>query len=378
MGVQEGLTPFLGIGSAVLYGTVAVAMNFVNKFTMQVYPLSNVVMVSQMLVTWALLQALLMLRQLDFPRFTWTKCRQLFWITVMYTLNTAFALFGLKTLNVPMYNTLKRLTPIIVLGCKAVVTRRMPATQITASVLLVVLGCIVAGVGDLTFELYGYVFAFLSCLAQAAYLLLVEFQGAGGIPTSEMLYYNSITSLPLLGVIVLITDEASHMIPRYHESVAEYGLVVFWSTIMTCALMGCLLNYALFLCTANNSALTTTIVGVLKSVVAVLLGFFLLGGVPFSLVNVSGITLNTVGGIWYSLYKFTEKSRRRSLPGAVSPGKASSSGSHAHFNDHGLSHSTSGLDLEVPESKPLLSGGEGAVPRRTNHGQNGYSSSPPR
>lgn len=41
---------------------------------------------------------------------------------------------------------------------------------------MVVVGCIVAGVGDLTFDLYGYVFAFLSCLAQAGYLLLVEFQ----------------------------------------------------------------------------------------------------------------------------------------------------------------------------------------------------------
>lgn len=33
-----------------------------------------------------------------------------------------------------------------------------------------------AGIGDLTFDLYGYFFAIMSCLCQAAYLLLVEFQ----------------------------------------------------------------------------------------------------------------------------------------------------------------------------------------------------------
>ena len=41
---------------------------------------------------------------------------------------------------------------------------------------MVVAGCVVAGVGDLTFDPAGYMFAVLSCTCQAAYLLLVEFQ----------------------------------------------------------------------------------------------------------------------------------------------------------------------------------------------------------
>ena len=56
--------------------------------------------------------------------------------------------------------------------------------------------------------------------------------------------------------------------------------------------------------------MTTTIVGVLKSVVAVALGFFLLGGVPFSLINVLGIGLNTAGGTWYSYIKYRESLER--------------------------------------------------------------------
>ena len=40
-------------------------------------------------------------------------------MTVLYTANVGFSLFGLKTLNIPMYNVLKRLTPIIVLVVKA-------------------------------------------------------------------------------------------------------------------------------------------------------------------------------------------------------------------------------------------------------------------
>lgn len=44
---------------------------------------------------------------------------------------------------------------------------------------------------------------------------------------------------------------------------------------------------------------------------AVVLGFFLLGGVPFSLLNVSGIALNTAGAVWYTAIKYMEKERDR-------------------------------------------------------------------
>jgi hypothetical protein len=143
---------------------------------MQVFPLTNVVMVLQMVVTWVILEPMLLFGYLGFPSFQWNKARsvshsrrqdvlkpsgcggsqggagptlplssriatgwmanchlsvsthratsntlsctlsfvhdtcctrplprrQLFWISMLYTGNTAFALVGLKTLNVPM------------------------------------------------------------------------------------------------------------------------------------------------------------------------------------------------------------------------------------------------------------------------------------
>ena len=40
-------------------------------------------------------------------------------------------------------------------------------------------------------------------------------QGAGGVPTNELLYYNAITSLPLLLVIVWGTGEGTAALPLY-------------------------------------------------------------------------------------------------------------------------------------------------------------------
>lgn len=78
-----------------------------------------------------------------------------------------------KTRAVCRYSTLKRLTPIIVLLFNVAVTRTWPAAGLTASVLCVVAGCIVAAIGDLTFDAMGYLFALVSCCLQAIYLLLV-------------------------------------------------------------------------------------------------------------------------------------------------------------------------------------------------------------
>jgi solute carrier family 35 protein len=46
--------------------------------------------------------------------------------------------------------------------------------------MLVVVGCIIAGIGDLAFDAWAYAFAFSSVITQALYLLLVEFQASIG------------------------------------------------------------------------------------------------------------------------------------------------------------------------------------------------------
>lgn len=80
----------------------------------------------------------------------------------------------------------------------------------------------------------------------------------------ELLLYNGILSLPVLLVIISVTgevwDSAQSLTRQSQESLAFLPLLV------ASLLMGSLLNYCLFLCTLCNSALTTTIVGTLRSV----------------------------------------------------------------------------------------------------------------
>ncbi len=132
------------------------------------------------------------LKIVTFTAVNWQRAWGLAPVTLLYVSNVAFALMGLQNLNIPMYNTLKRLTPVIVLITKvflgvipllrhhtvasqinhrnissmvltrgrwcvwqAVQTKKSPPQDIAASVILVVAGCVVAGIGDFSFDLKG-------------------------------------------------------------------------------------------------------------------------------------------------------------------------------------------------------------------------------
>ncbi|KAF6158958.1 hypothetical protein GIB67_042039 [Kingdonia uniflora] len=81
--------------------------------------------------------------------------------------------------------------------------------------------------------------------------------------------------------------------------------LAFFMVLIISLVMGIVLNYIMFLCTIINSVLTTTIVGVLKGVGSTTLGFVLLGGVQA--LNLTGLIINTTGGLWYSYAKFQQR-----------------------------------------------------------------------
>ena len=76
----------------------------------------------------------------------------------------------------------------------------------------------------------------------------------------------------------------------------------FGATLAACLALGVLLNYAQLLCVRVCGALTTTLVGVLKSALAVALGFVLLGGIRDAPpLHVGGMVVATCGGSWYAM-----------------------------------------------------------------------------
>lgn len=239
--------------------------------------------------------------------------------------------------------------------------RRLPDGQIAASVVLIVAGCVVAGAGDLAFDAYGYAMALTCALCQALYILLAEQAGGGegrsagggphrspsrgdlegvghghshehadedgatghaprrgrghghgGVGPAEILHTVAVVGTPLLLLMSLLSGEGARVLPLVGEQLAVMGPVAFMLWLALIAVIEGLLTGCVVLCSQVNSALTTSVVGVLKGIVAVFLGFFLLGGVKFHPLNVLGISLNVLGGVWYTVSKY-----RQSVAGKV-------------------------------------------------------------
>eukprot|EP01114_Cavostelium_apophysatum_P012999 TRINITY_DN305_c0_g1_i4.p1 TRINITY_DN305_c0_g1~~TRINITY_DN305_c0_g1_i4.p1 ORF type:complete len:326 (+),score=41.29 TRINITY_DN305_c0_g1_i4:153-1130(+) len=290
--------------AAAFYAVVSISTTFFNKAVLSEWQFKypNFILLSQHVFTLIFLEFLKFMNFISFPTPEMSKCRSLLPVSLLYSLNVGVALTALENLNIPMYGVLKRLTILVVLVGERFLINKSSSGRVKISVGIIVCGAIVAGMGDLSFDPYSYAMALLSCCAQAGYLIWVAKSGAeNGLNNFGLLYYNSLLAIPFVSLFVLLNNELPSVIAYPHITSFNFEVCFLLNL-----LLGCLLNYSMFLCTTVNSPLTTTVVGQLKNVLSVLLGFFLLGGVKFNTVNVAGLFLNCLGGVYYSYVKYEE------------------------------------------------------------------------
>ncbi|XP_065850821.1 UDP-galactose/UDP-glucose transporter 7 [Euphorbia lathyris] len=303
MDIESG--SLLSLISAVSYGIASMAMVFINKAILMQYSQSMTLLTLQQLATALLIHVG---RQMGYTKakgVDMQTSKRLLPVSLFYNANVAFALASLKGVNIPMYIAIKRLTPLAVLVAGFFSGKGKPTAQVTLSVLLTAAGVLIAALGDFSFDLFGYSMALISVFFQTMYLVLVEKSGAeDGLSSIEIMFYNSFLSVPFLAFLIISTGEFPNSLSLLY---AKSNSLSFLAILFLSLVMGIVLNYTMFLCTIVNSALTTTIVGVLKGVGSTTLGFILLGGVKVHGLNVTGLVINTAGGVWYSYAKYTQK-----------------------------------------------------------------------
>jgi len=162
-------------------------------------------------------------------------------------------------------------------------------------------GALVAALGDLSFNLVGYVVIFFNDLFTALNGVILK-RTSEEYKSSKMtvLYLNSLLSAVGVSALVLL-------VPGEVQKVRGFDL---WSNgsfavyFAFASLMGSVLNLAIFLCTSANSALTTTVVGCLKNVLTSYLGMFVGGDYVFSWLNFLGINISIAGSLIYARATF--------------------------------------------------------------------------
>ncbi|KAI7997758.1 UDP-galactose/UDP-glucose transporter 7 [Camellia lanceoleosa] len=299
------MSSYLSLFAALSYGIASMAMVFINKAVLMQYASSMTLLTLQQLATTMLIHCGRVMGYTKAKGVNVETAKNLILVSLFYNANVAFALASLKGVNIPMYIAIKRLTPPAVLIAGFFSGKGRPSTQVILSVVLTAAGVMIAALGDFSFDLVGYSMAFTSVFFQTMYLVLVEKSGAeDGLSSVEIMFYNSFLSLPFLVFLIIATGEFPDSLSLLFAKSSSLSFLVI---VLLSLVMGIVLNYTMFLCTIVNSALTTTIVGVLKGVGSTTLGFFLLGGVEVHALNVTGLIINTAGGVWYSYAKYQQR-----------------------------------------------------------------------
>merc|ERR1719242_777637 len=228
--------------------------------------------------------------------------------SLSFATHSTLSLIALHGMNIPMYGAIKRCTPLVNLILSVMILNKpFPSKLLQASIALITVGVRGAGLGDLQFDGHAYTMGSLSVFAQAGYLTLVQKSSEQNHKSIiEMLYVNSYNTLPIFLTVSMILGEPNK-IGQTLSSVESGFFPIFISLIIS----GCVLTWAQFMCAAVCSALTTSMVGVSKSVIQTIVGFFTFGGVKFHPLNILGLVMNILGGIIYTYIKNMEKNKKK-------------------------------------------------------------------
>jgi len=316
-------------GSALFFSVSSLALIFINKIVMTEYgfPYFDFLAACQFLATTLVLSALIWLKFLEVPRLSKEILHELIPITIFFLANVISGLGGTGKLNIPMFTALRRFGILLTMVGEYFILDKMASNIIVFSILLMVLGALVAAINDLAFDLMGYILVTLNNIfTSGSSLYLTRASNGGRCSKTGVLYYNSLFGLIAMTLYFAIehsyrymdlfefpktpmsmSSAESKIIGGHQNSILEnvyeselWGNPKFVAMFVSACFMGSVLNYASFLCISINGALTAAVVGALKNVLCTYVAIFTMSDYIFEFYNFLGLNIGIVGSLIYT------------------------------------------------------------------------------
>ena len=279
-------THAMKVGSAIFYATASLAVIFANKTIMTAYqfPYVGFMATVQFLGTIVVLAVCHIMKKIELPPISWEIVRDIMPISVMFLGNILTGLGGTRNLNLPMFTCLRRFSILFTMLLEWSVLGSKPATSTQLSVALMLGGSVIAALYDFTYDYEGYVLVMANNLFTALNGVWMKKAVVSSSVKSNkigVLFYNSMFSAIAM-VCVYYGEEfiarrynsglsaAEIMMEAVSTHTSEEGDTLKVSTLkrifsfegwyktefvvmFICAsLLGSVLNYSIFLCTAYN------------------------------------------------------------------------------------------------------------------------------
>uniref|UniRef100_A0A7S0VL66 Sugar phosphate transporter domain-containing protein n=1 Tax=Hemiselmis tepida TaxID=464990 RepID=A0A7S0VL66_9CRYP len=294
-GMMRGLTV------VVAYGVTSFAITMVNKVVMSSYGFSfeMTLLLCQLLVGTSMMMLFAKLGLLSLPPLDPKRMRQCVPLTLCFFVYVLSGLGSLRSLSVPTWAALRRLTCLFILVLDHREGKPAPA-RIWASVGLMLVGALVAAHSDIEGTAAGYAQVLVNCVASAQYLREVgRVKRAAGLTELGVLLYTNVLCIPVATACIFAAGEHVKL-ARFEPSGSA-----FWPWLGASATLAGLLNYLVFLSATVNSPLTTSVAGQVKNVAGSLGGYFLLPSAALrDPAHLGGILLGLCASMWYASLKY--------------------------------------------------------------------------
>ncbi|XP_076441410.1 solute carrier family 35 member D2-like protein [Babylonia areolata] len=291
--------------AAVFYGCASFLIVVVNKTVLTSYkfPSFQFLGFGQMVTGVVVLHSAKSFGLITFPGPSMETFRKVWPLPLFYIGNLVFGLGGTKKLSLPMFTVLRRFSIFLTMVGEYFVLGKQANSFVKLTVFLMIFGAVVAASTDLAFDALGYTFIMINNVCTAANGVYTKKKlETKDLGKNGLLYYNSL-------LMLLPSFIATYLSGGLDKSLAfeNWPDPMFLTMFLVSCFMGFMLNYSIILCTAYNSALTTTIVGVLKNLLVTYLGFLIGGDYIFSITNFIGINISVLGSLMYTYVTFRGK-----------------------------------------------------------------------
>ncbi|XP_054618340.1 solute carrier family 35 member D3 [Dunckerocampus dactyliophorus] len=310
----------LGISVAVAHGVFSGTLNILLKFLISNLHFRFLTLIQLCTCSTAALGLEVLRRtgRVSIPPFSLSLSKEFAPVCILSTLQSTLTLWSLRGLSLPMYVVFKRCLPLFTLSIGVCVLKNgIPSPGVVTAVLITTGGAALAGAGDLSGDPFGYVTGVLAVIIHASYLVVIQKTSADsehGPLTAQ--YAIAIMATPVLLVCAVISMDAINMWSYAGWSDPRVATIFFFSV-----LIGCAMNFTTYHCTYINSAVTTSFVGVVKSIATITVGMLAFNDVAPTAMFVGGVIVNTVGSITYCVVKFFETKKKSSYEDLEDGGK---------------------------------------------------------
>ncbi|XP_054474538.1 solute carrier family 35 member D3 [Anoplopoma fimbria] len=300
---------YLGIGVAVAHGFFSGSLNILLKFLISNHNFNYLTLIQLLTSSTAALtlEVLRRLGKVSIPPFSLQLSKEFGPVCILSTLQSTLTLWSLRGLSLPMYVVFKRCLPLFTLSIGVCVLRNgVPSIGVVIAVTITTGGAALAGAGDLTGDPFGYITGVLAVIIHASYLVLIQktsLDSEYGPLTAQ--YAIAVMASPVLLVCSLISLDTINMW-TYEGWKDPHVTIIF----VICIFIGCAMNFTTLHCTYINSAVTTSFVGVVKSIATITVGMLAFSDVSPTRLFIGGVVVNTIGSITYCIVKYFETKKK--------------------------------------------------------------------